>query len=371
MNIEHEFDWSHDAADAEFENSSQPSSLGPVDPELVISYQGVSAPLVVVHYRTRWSSIAVLFTSMLILATSVVLTSTRVGLFRESGRSRLTESDLPKGTTLAIQTPQYLRTERFEAEHGAPSEPNLRVVARSQVDDRVGVSLKFSLPVVEPIPHIGALPEDHPRVPKRAGAGNARLIAAELLDPADVWTDIEREADARQQAQAESLKLKGDRPDQLRKEAARQFVDLKRQSDATRVAFRQALRGVMDRSGARAGQEVRRLVETMHQEVPTDVLAQAKYLKENSAARLPRSEQLDLFRAIGLPETSLLYHLVEVETSKQRQRGGPRTMDDAWARAAKVLVDSPPGPKSQTVPPLARLYFTPNGPGRDASRLPR
>lgn len=368
MSLDRDFDLDRNVLAPDFEEV-----LAVTEPLAPLQEVAASAPVraehspkVLIHYRTH-AIVWVLFAiSILAFSGSIYVNYSRPRLPWEPALPG--ESSLAK--KFVSNFPQF-KNERFDHEFAMPADPDLRSIARNSGGESREYALSLNLPPIGPVAHLGAFPDANPQPGFeniQPGEGKKR---GDLIDPLDVWNDIVREADDRKAKDEEAKQFKDERPAQARREAMGRLMDLKQQADANRKAFRQALKAVVDRSGPKAGQEVRRLVEEMHQEVPNDVLVQAKYLKENSAARLGRSEQLDLFRAIGLPETSLLYHLVELERQKAGIRGGPRTLDEAWARAAKALLNSPPGPKSQVVPPVAKLYFIPNGPGRNAARTTR
>ena len=370
MSLENDFNWSPETVDGEFERALSSAKLDEPATFEVEALPPTPAPQIIIHYRMRSSSLLFLVGSILILGTAFFLNYARPRMPWETVLVANSTSTA-KLETQRVPTLNPFRFERFEQESGLPGDPDLRSIARSFAEGGQDFALSFHLPQIGPVPHIGALGNSPPMVEIAPGGRNEKVIDNGPIDPAEVWNDINREAEARNHRQEEQLRQKADRPAQARREVSNQIADFKRQADANRPAFRQALRGVLDRSGPKAGMEARRLSEAMHIEVPQDLLSKANYLKENSAARLGRTDQLDLFRAIGLPETSLLNHLAELETKKASIRGGPRTLDEAWLRASRVLLDSPPGPKSQTMPAMAKLYFTPNGPGRNASRTSR
>ncbi len=369
MSLENHFDYAPEILDDGADRELPTANLDDASAFDLEASSAPPPPRIVIHYRTSPSALLLFVASVAALGVTLVLSSSRPRMPWESSAAVTAAANARRETT-GVPTLTLMKSERFEHEAGLPPDPNLRSIARSFASGGQDFNLSFTLPPIGPVAHIGVLGEMGPAADADRDAKNDAPAAGGPIDPAEVWNDIVKEADARKQQDDEILKFKADRPAKARQEALHQAADFKRQADANRVAFRQALRGVIERSGPKAGMEARRLVEEMHIEVPNDLLSKAKYLKENSAARLGRSDQLDLFRSIGLPESSLLYHLVDLEIKKERIRGGPRTLDEAWARAAKVLLDSPPGPKSQSMT-IAKAYLGPNGPARNASRSQR
>ncbi|MEO6810993.1 MAG: hypothetical protein ABI353_17925 [Isosphaeraceae bacterium] len=206
-------------------------------------------------------------------------------------------------------------------------------------------------PALEPEPEpIAPLPALEPDPLPPAGPAAARAA----------WDDIQRES-RRKQAEIDKLnQLKREAPVRARLEERRRDFERLRQArtqvEADRLEFQGELRTLLKQFGSRSAPFIQKLSDRYGRSTqPEFTTAAAKAMSELAVS--DRLGRIRVGRLAGLPEPSILDILIQYEIRQMASRNGPRNINDALIRAAKVSLAVPlPASSSQ---PVARQVSTP------------
>jgi hypothetical protein len=174
------------------------------------------------------------------------------------------------------------------------------------------------------------------------------------------WDDIQREARRKQAAINEMNELKQEAPERLRQEERRRDFERLRQArtqvEADRLEFQAELRTILKQFGNRSAPLIQKLSDRYGRSTQPEIAdAAAKALSELSVN--DRVGRVRAGRRAGLPEPSILDLLIKYEILQMASRNGPRNINDALIRAAKVSLAIPlPAPPDQ---PVARRVSNP------------
>lgn len=155
--------------------------------------------------------------------------------------------------------------------------------------------------------------------------------------------EIRREAQ-RQRAERQDLEVVKVQIDRIDRERARQkkaerLALMLRNTAKQRDEFRDRLRKIIASQGRQGGSEIRRLCL----DYQWDPAPKPKRLPAvmTGSGRRHRIEEL---RALGVAEPAILIQLAAIENRNRAARDGPRTFDEALARAAYYLMEVAPTP---------------------------
>lgn len=203
-------------------------------------------------------------------------------------------------------------------------------------------------PALEPEP-IASLPNPEPAPLPPAGPAAARAA----------WDDIQREARRKQAEIAEMNELKREVPERMRREERRQDLERLRQArsrvEADRREFQAELRTILKQFGNRSAPFIQKLSDRYGRSTqPEFTDAATKAMSELAAG--DRLGRVRAGRLAGLPEPAIIDMLIQYEIRQMASRNGPRNINDALIRAAKVSLAIPlPDRSSQ---PVARRTST-------------
>jgi hypothetical protein len=184
-------------------------------------------------------------------------------------------------------------------------------------------------------------PDDGDKAPSRADVANAPAPAPGAADP-----QVGARAPAGPAAEPPLPSLE-ETERQIREEAARarqengarlaqQREDLRAIRDEERRQFLDELQMVLKVHGKRAGPEIERLSQRTGRKEDPMLLARARWVIAESKTS-PRGKVRQL-RALGVPETVILDYLANRLDRNVGTRDGPRSRDEVWVQAARLLV---------------------------------
>ena len=262
----------------------------------------------------------------------------------------------------------------FSARPAIPDEPAPRTILEPEP---VPVSVASTEPIRSPTP-APVLEAKPPREPvARAAVGfdpealratveNDRAVPLPPADlgrpeppkPVEVPLDEQREAERRL---AERLRLTDPKPEPIvpdardEKQRRHALIDAARdQAAADRVPFHDDLKRLISDQGNGAGLEIQQLCTRYGRDTLPEIHWAMNRDLVGPAARLSPKGRIQRMRVWGVPETIILDDLVEAEMQNLRTRGGPRTPNEAWARAARQLIAVPPPPVRRVADEAAR-----------------
>jgi hypothetical protein len=111
--------------------------------------------------------------------------------------------------------------------------------------------------------------------------------------------------------------------------------------DGRRQAFRDELRQVLDRFGNQAGPHIVELAGKGEIDPPAGADRAFDAEAKKQRGKLDRPRRVELARAHGLPEQAILADLVREQKLLMKSRSGPRSIDEAVVRAARILLAVP------------------------------
>lgn len=195
---------------------------------------------------------------------------------------------------------------------------------------------------VDLMPELGQ--DSEPANEARSNERAATAEAAEAgLSKEEILRDIAREA-AEKEAQRQDLEeLKPRARGLLLGEALEQV-------HAARIPFRNDLREVLRTLGKEAGPEIERLCNQYGREPLMEVLNAYYRRKRSMPPRTSRSAEVEMMRAVGLPEPVILDYLSHALDKTINTPGGPRDQHEVRVRAARLLLTFP---VTATRPPAA------------------
>jgi hypothetical protein len=192
------------------------------------------------------------------------------------------------------------------------------------------------------------LPQDVPTPAPAGGGANPGPTAgpAEVARPA-VDAPLPSKEETERQIREEAARKQQELDDQF----ANQREDLDALRDEERSRFRDELRRILEAYGNRAGHEIEKLsVRSGRDEDPKK---QARALRVIWDSHIAQKTKVQKLRAIGIPETVILDYLANTLDRELGAKNGPRTRNEVWVRAARLLLIYEPGPPRSAQAPQA------------------
>jgi type II secretory pathway pseudopilin PulG len=181
-----------------------------------------------------------------------------------------------------------------------------------------------------PAPGEGAAPASASMVAEKAGAPTPADSALPVAMPAEPPLPSREETE--RQILEEAAAIKQDRNQQLEQ----QREDLQGLRDDERRQFLDELRMILKVQGRMAGQEIERLSNrTGRTEDPRLLIRARVVIGEN---RISQHAKVRRLREFGVPETVILDYLANALNKDLGARNGPRTRNEVWIRAGKLLL---------------------------------
>ncbi len=151
----------------------------------------------------------------------------------------------------------------------------------------------------------------------------------------DTERDIRREAEAREAEREELARLKPQALEIEKAEARRRAFD-------DRISFRRDLRQIVQAGGRDAGRQIETLCQQYGYEVAPEVRERVATRLRLSTERMSRKDEVEMFRAHGIPEAAILNYLQKQAHNRlYNARAGARDPDEIRVSAAKELLSYP------------------------------
>jgi hypothetical protein len=218
-------------------------------------------------------------------------------------------------------------------------------------------------PVAKPDEARAEKAEPKPEPPAQGPAPPDALAPPPNITKEEFEEDIQREA-ARKEAERRKLE---DLEPQLR---TWELVELLRKNEADRVPFHNDLRNAVVQQGNKAGPVIEALCERHGRSTFPEIEKRVGRLLATSYGRFGYKAKVAMMRDFGLPETMILDYIASnVDRRSLGTRGGPRSKDEVWVHAARLLLTMPPSPpaKAQSgrrTAPLATSHPKSNSPSQ-------
>lgn len=159
--------------------------------------------------------------------------------------------------------------------------------------------------------------------------------AAPKVTKEQVMADIRLEAERKDAERQRMEDLKPKFRAQLALESQRKIQD-------QRVAFHHDLRAILRSPSHETGPQIEALCDQYGRSPSPEVKAEVSRRLRRTHAGLSRLARVEMMRACGYPEPSILEYLSHESHRNMKMRGGPRDEDDVWVHASRLLLSMPP-----------------------------
>lgn len=279
-----------------------------------------------------------------------------VGPARPGPAAAVKSETAPTPTLTAAPAPEGLGAKAELATHATRSP---RTTGSSVAAGPIAAS-----PVADPPPHRIIIepatvlpgPEDGAAVLAEAGnevqgAGADTAVAVADRDEAIVPGALDRPLPTREETEREIREEARRKQAESQKRVTQQREEVRDIRDEERQRFRNELRLILEEHGKEAGEWIADLSDRSGRD--DDPVLHAKALAIIGTRGASQRTKVHHMRAIGVPESVILDYLANVLDKNLGARNGPRSRNDVWVQAGRLLLRydwKPPGATTAPAP---------------------